>query len=158
MAAGRRSSLVVALVMLVFAAAVLVTAYEYRGGSGLFPRFAGWLFVGLALMEVIMQARGLMKPAARGTDAGEEAETAAGRAGVRREVNGFLWVAGFLLLVYLVGFMAAIPAYMFAFLFLSARRTLWQSAAFAAGATVFVYILFIQLLEYRLYAGILLGA
>lgn len=158
MTARPKSMLVVALVYLAFAIGVLVTAYEYRGGSGLFPRFTGWLFVLLALMEVAVQARAMLTPGAGAAAAGGDLERAGAEAGVMHEARGFLWVLAFLVLVYLTGFMIAIPVYMFTYLYLSAGRKLWHAAVFAAGATLFVYILFIQLLEYRLYAGLLFGA
>lgn len=153
-----KSMLIVALVYLAFAIAVLVTAYDYRGGSGLFPRFTGWLFVVLALMEVVVQARALRRPGAVAAVAGGELERAGAEAGVMHEARGFLWIIAFLALVYLAGFLVAIPVYMFTYLYLSARRKLWHSAVFAAGAILFIYILFIQLLEYRLYAGLLFGS
>jgi hypothetical protein len=47
---------------------------------------------------------------------------------------------------------------MFTFLRLSAGRSFKQCAIMSIAATVFVYVLFIQLLQYRLFQGMLFGA
>ena len=54
---NNRTSLAVAILLLIMAIAVLVTAYDFRGGSGIFPRFIGWIFVGLTFTECLIQLK-----------------------------------------------------------------------------------------------------
>jgi hypothetical protein len=152
--ANHKTALIVALLVLAFAISVLVTAYEYRGGSGIFPRFIGWVFVGLTLIECIVQLKSLTSSgqgslfAFSFTRPGEK---------VIKELKGILWIGFILITLYLGGFLAGIPVYVFAFLRLSAGRSYKQSLLLSAGATGFIYLLFIELLQYRLYQGLIFG-
>jgi len=150
---SNRSAVIVATIILIFAIGVLVAAYDFPGGSGVFPRFAGWVFVGLTALELIIQLKALLAARVVGTTSGPLLSE-----GVRKEIKGFVWIGFFLIVLYLVGFMIGIPLYIFAFLRLSAGRSYKECAIMAGAATVFVYILFMELLEYRLYAGVLFGA
>ena len=75
--------------------------------------------------------------------------------GVWQQAGGFLWLAAFLLLLWLAGFLLATIIFIFAFTRLSGQRTFKQAALVAAAATAFEYVVFVWLLEYRLYAGVL---
>jgi len=141
----------VALLVLIFAVTVLVTAYTYSGGSGVFPRFIGWIFLGLALLEFLTRVKAVIayKPSnLPGEYSSQE------KRNVIKELRGFLWIGFLLLSLYLAGFMIGIPLYIFTFLRLSARRTLAKSATIAIAATAVIYGLFVRLLEYKLYQGI----
>jgi hypothetical protein len=133
-----------------------VTAYGYSRSSGLFPIFIGWIFVGLALLETGLQIRTYRRTrAAPDSISGLVArESGAGW----RETFGFAWLGLLLLTVYLVGLVIATPLFMFAFLRLAASRSIRYAGLAAALATAFVYVVFVWLLEYRLYAGVLFGA
>jgi hypothetical protein len=150
---SRKSAFIVALLILVMAVSVLITAHGYSGGSGIFPRFIGWVFLALISLELVFQIKGFVKRPASSAD---HANTAGSdRAIVLKEIQGFLWIGFFLLLLYLGGFLISIPVYMFAFLRFSAKRTMKDCVLMSVGSTLFVYLLFIQLMEYRLYSGIL---
>jgi hypothetical protein len=60
----------------------------------------------------------------------------------RRVVGAFLWIAGFILLVYLVGFPLAVPIFIFSYLSLQSGIGLPLSAALTALAWLFFYGLF----------------
>jgi hypothetical protein len=146
------SGLVVAVVMVFCAASVLVAAYSYRGISGTFPQMVGWIFLGLTLMELALQvARVLRGAPAVGSDTGE-----GGNQSVVKELKAFAWLGALLLALYFVGFLISTPLYVFAFLRFSGRLSLRMSVGVAAGALAFVYVVFVQLLEYKLYPGVLL--
>lgn len=144
--------LIVAVLVVMFAALVLNTAYSYSGISGTFPQLVGWIFLGLSLLELAVQVKALVSPARPAGDHVEGNE----KLGVLKEIKAFVWLGVLLLSLYLVGFMISTPLYVFAFLRLSGGRGLGMSAGIAAGATAFVYVVFVQLLEYKLYPGILL--
>jgi len=151
---SNKSAFIVALLLLLMAVSVLYTAYSYSGGSGIFPRFIGWVFVGLVLLEIAVQLKGLFKPLA---PISADSQAPADNVIVLKEIRGFLWIGLFLLVLYLVGFLISIPLYLFAFLRFSANRSLKESLIMSVSSTLFVYVLFIQVMEYRLYSGVLLG-
>jgi len=154
--ANRKSAFIVALLILIMAVSVLITAHGYSGGSGIFPRFIGWVFLTLISLELGFQIKGLVKRPATSADQTDAANMAGSdRAIVLKEIQGFLWIGFFLLLLYLGGFLISIPVYMFAFLRFSAKRTLKDCVLMSVGSIIFIYLLFIQLMEYRLYSGIL---
>src|SRR5690606_1632293 len=103
-----RAALIVAALIFLFAIAMLVAAQDFPGGSGVFPRFAGWIFVALAGLEMIIQLKTML--AARGVSAGPWIDAA-----VMKEIRGFAWIGFFLLVLYLTGFLIGIPIYLFAF-------------------------------------------
>ena len=75
--------------------------------------------------------------------------------GVKRELVVMLWIVIATTLMVLVGFVVGIPAFVFGYSILYARRTLRQSAI-AATVTVFaIWIGFELLLNYELYPGLL---
>ncbi|MEX0603508.1 MAG: tripartite tricarboxylate transporter TctB family protein [Marinobacter sp.] len=145
------SGLVVAGLIAVCAVWVLIAAYSYQGISGTFPQLVGWIFLGLALLELAAQVSAVIRPANPGRSA-DEPETIS----VVKELKGFGWLGILLLALYLVGFLISTPLYVFAFLRLSGRLSLVTSSTIAVGATVFVYVVFVQLLEYKLFPGVLL--
>jgi hypothetical protein len=132
---NHKTALIVALLVLAFAISVLVTAYD-------------------SLIECIVQLKSLTSSgqgslfAFSFTKPGEK---------VIKELKGILWIGFILITLYLGGFLAGIPVYVFAFLRLSAGRSYKQSLLLSAGATGFIYLLFIELLQYRLYQGLIFG-
>jgi len=151
---NNRISLVVAILLLIMAISVLHTAYDYRGGSGIFPRFIGWVFVGLTLTECLIQMKALYLPSF--SNASNDNLLAKGK--ILKELQGIFWIGFFLTCAYLTGFLIGIPLYIFAFLRFSAKITYKQCLIMSVVATLLIYILFIQLLQYRLFQGILFGA
>ncbi len=149
---NHKTALIVALLVLAFAISVLVTAYDYRGGSGIFPRFIGWIFIGLTLIECVVQLKSM-------NNSGQESlfsfSFARPDEKVIKELKGILWIGVVIVSLYLLGFLVGIPLYVFAFLRLSAGRSYKQSLLLSAGATGFIYLLFIELLQYRLYQGLI---
>jgi hypothetical protein len=151
------TGLIVAAVMLLLAVAVLVLAYGFEGGSGLFPRFIGWIFVVLAGSEVLLNLQRMLAAKQKPQiDNIEEPQGA--RAVLVKEIKGILWVGVLLVGIYLAGILITLPVYLFSFIRFSGKRTIQQSAIIAVCSTAFVYLLFVVLLDYKLYPGILFGA
>lgn len=151
---GRRAAiggLVLAVAVSLLAAGALFTAYGYNRLSGLFPIFVGWIFLGLALVEVGLSARAVRLAA----QAGRGAEKAIKW---RREIGGSLWLLLLLALIGLAGFVVGAPVFILAYLVVAGERRVPGSAIIAAGALAFIYVVFVWLLEYRLYSGLLFGA
>lgn len=152
---NRFVDLVIAIVLLLVAVIATWTAYAYTRSSGLFPIFAGWLFIALVAIEVAVQLRNLRRPAA--AEVASQAPEAKPE-GLLSRLGGPAWLGFLLLAIWLAGFLVAIPVFLFLFLFMAAKRSAGRSAVVAIAMTLGVYLVFAWLLEYRLYAGLLFGA
>jgi len=151
---GRRAAiggLILAVLASLLAAGALFTAYGYNRLSGLFPIFVGWIFLALALVEVGFSARATKRTPQAGSGAGKAIDW-------RREIGGSLWLLVLLALIGLVGFVVGAPIFILTYLVVAGERRVPGSAIIAAGAFAFIYVVFIWLLEYRLYSGLLFGA
>jgi len=150
-------ALAIALTLTALAIAVLVTAYSYSRASGLFPIFIGWIFLLLSVLEVGVQLKPILRDQVQTPTAKDTTGIPVETKGVMSEAGGFLWLGLLLAVIYAIGFLLATPLFMFVFLRFAARRSVMQSAAIALAATVFVYVVFAWLLQYRLYPGVLFG-
>jgi hypothetical protein len=113
----------------------------------------GWVFLGLTSVELLVQLRQTFSSRAGHGQAVADAP----QAPVTKELQAFAWLGGMLAALYLLGFMVSTPLYVFAFIRFSGRSSLKTSALMAIGISAFVYLVFVRLLAYKLYAGILLG-
>lgn len=155
---GVPSALLIGLLLATVAVVVLATAHTYSPSSGLFPKFIGWIFLGLALIEVSVQMKSFFALRRRpAPDAVSDHAAGIGR-DVLRELKGFLWLGSLLAVLYLAGFLVAIPLFIFAFLRISGGKSMLECSLVSVLATAIIYLLFVRLLDYRLYSGILLGA
>ena len=147
----RPRDVAIALTLSLLATALLVSAYSYSRASGIFPIFIGWIFLMLAVLELVILARALyrQKQIKVSVDGASPSLT--------RDVHGLLWLCAVVGLLFAVGFVVATPLYLFVFLWRDAKRSIRQSLAFATLATAFIYVVFVWLLGYHLYPGLLLA-
>ena len=73
----------------------------------------------------------------------------------RKELVMILWVVGLLLLTFLLGIMPAIALFVFLFVKFYGRKKIATSVAYTAVTWIFVYVIFVVVLQARLYGGIL---
>lgn len=74
-----------------------------------------------------------------------------------RELEYYGWIGGFLLAIYLMGYLTAIPLFLIGLLYLRLKEKLWVSLVVAAVMWAVAYIGFIQLMEVPLFKGVLWG-
>jgi hypothetical protein len=72
----------------------------------------------------------------------------------KKEMRIFLWFIGGTLLVYLIGFIAAIPLFLFLFLRFSARESWTMSVLLPAIVTAVIYVTFVAVLRVPLEGGV----
>ena len=150
-----------AAVLFVVAAIYLATGYTYDAEARAFPSVVGWAALLLAALDIVARTQtpvGIaitrrLNPAAAPDKTDGEAHYPVGK-----QVRAVLWALGFVAALVLIGILYAVPAYVFASLRLRGRRPLLTCALVAAGATIFIYLLFVQLLGIELYPGMLFGA
>jgi putative tricarboxylic transport membrane protein len=134
----------VTLAMIALAIAALISSSHWDEAEQLVPRTACWAMLIAAALNLITELFGADRPAAEAApddvpDRGPALTpgVVAGRAG-----GYFGWLAGFVGLVALVGFVPAIALFIVAYMRLAWRET-WRSALIAAAATtVFCWVVF----------------
>lgn len=143
------------------AAGFLAWSHAYGGRAHEVPALIGWCAAALTLLDLFCQTG--LRPAEvlngllSGRPLDAESPSAAGAKPASGPAAACAWVAAFVALVALVGFIAAIPAYTLAFMRLQGRLS-WRRAAASAGlVTATVWIVFEQLLRYKVFEGVLFG-
>ena len=145
---------VFALALLAFALGYLALAYSYKPALGAVPAAIAWMLVVFLALAL-----------------GSHTDTPLGRY-LRRRVNpeaerpffpawrqieAMLWVGGFAGALIVLGVLAAVPLFVVAFMHFRGRRPLWLSLIGSAAVTIFVWLLFAQLLRLELYPGLIFG-
>lgn len=137
----------------------LQTAYRYTPAVRAFPAGVAWIMLLLLTLDLASRTatrtgRALtrwLNPAAPARQVETEAPPPA------RQAAAVLWLALFAALIVLVGILVAVPAYLFAALRWQGGRSYRACALGAAGATLFVWLLFAVVLRIALYPGLLFG-
>jgi hypothetical protein len=74
------------------------------------------------------------------------------------EVGQILWMISCVVAMLLIGFLPAVPLFVFLYMVINGRRPVIESLATAAIVFAFVYVVFEILLDYQLYRGALFDA
>ncbi len=92
---------------------------------------------------------------------GLEAEASLDRGGVLIGRRGFLIVTGYLIgfsvCILLVGFLIAVPIGVFVFIKVFGRQSWLKSLAITAATWAFIYLLFVVVMNFDIFEGILFG-
>lgn len=143
-----RPNLVAAVVLLAVSVTLLVLAQSFGRSSGMFPRFIGWIFVLLCTAELLVQLKNTFV---------DRVPFSINPPALKKDLVALGWLVALLILLFVLGFMVTVPLFIFVFLRLHARQSVMRCAAIAAGAIGFVYLIFVLLLEYALYPGLVFG-
>jgi hypothetical protein len=140
------AGIIPALILLALAIGGWVIALQWGRSSGMFPRFLGGIFIGLATLELGIHVF---------KSVFQKAETLIDIEEFRKQLWGFGWLGLLLLMIYVLGFMVTVVLYVFLFLRFHGRFSYLLSTGIAIGSVAFVYLIFSHLLEYSLFPGIL---
>jgi len=66
---------------------------------------------------------------------------------VRRAVNSFGWIIGFMLVIWLIGFIISVPLFVLLYLLIQAREKLWVSLVYTGAMLIFLLGVFHQVLH-----------
>ena len=119
----------------------------------LFPLIASGFVLVLTIIELSKELLAERK-AKTTSDLKTEGVEGEGRGDLRKYLLGWGWAVGFLLAIYLVGFIIAISLFVFSYLKLNGRKRL-LSAGMAIVMTMFMYVIFVVVLKVDLYPGFL---
>jgi len=126
------------------AAYAVITALRWPSKAALFPLVMGIPLLVLALVQMVIDWRGV---SATG-DAPRDTRAAA---------SVLAWMTSFIALVFLLGFPLAVPLFVFGYLVIAGREPWFLSFALALGAWGAFHLLFQRLLHFPFDAGLLTG-
>jgi hypothetical protein len=131
----------------------ILAARQWPVKAALFPLFTGIPLLVLATTQLIMDARGKdERPGGSTLDLELSADVPPDVAR-RRTAAMFAWIAGFILLVFLIGFPLAVPIFVFAYLAPQGGVGWGMKIVLTAGAWGFFHGLFEWLLQLQFEAG-----
>jgi hypothetical protein len=134
---------------------VVYSASRWSFKTGFFPLAVAIPLIILALAHLLMEFFGPPEktggPAVE-TEFSKETPPEVAR---RRAVAVFSWIAGFIALVYLVGFPVSVPLFVLFFLRLQSGVGWWQSVGLTAVAWGFFYVLFERVVRLQFEDGLL---
>lgn len=128
----------------VVAAYAVLTALRWPPKAALFPLVMGIPLLVLALVQMVLDWRAV-RPL---EDAPQDTRAALGV---------LAWMAGFIALVFLLGFPLAVPLFVFGYLTLAGREPWLLSGALALAAWGAFHLLFEKLLHFPFDSGWLIG-
>jgi hypothetical protein len=151
----RKGRILFSLFLIGLAAYAVYSAWGWTFKARLFPLSVSIPLIVLAAAQLLLDLFG-------------KAETASGPAvelefgadvppdiARRRVINIVIWIAGFIMLVFLLGFPIAVPLFIFSYLALQSRLGWWQSACLTAMAWGFFYGVFERLIHLRFEDGLI---
>ncbi len=146
-----------------FLIGLLIVAFFAFVNSLMFPRLKMQLFP-LIMSGIILVLAGveLFREIRRKPEVQQAKETKAGEEDLEFNTKGqlkdyiiiFCWLVGFFAGIYVVGFVAAIAIFIFAYLKWYGHAWL-KSIGLAAAATIIMYLIFVILLKLELFRGII---
>jgi hypothetical protein len=146
-----KASLVLGVGIMLLSAAAVVIALDWPWKARLFPLVIGIPVFCMATAEVVS---GLLDPAAR-SEAMEFKLTGhtPGGSVARRTLLAVAWMIGFFAAIVLLGFLVAVPLFVFLYLKLQGREGWGMSLGFCAAVWAFFYGIFDRLLHLPFPAG-----
>jgi hypothetical protein len=149
-------------VMLALGIGFLLWARTYSGTAGAMPVLVAWGTIVLSLIDIVSQFETpLGRRVRRLVTADKIVEwkmEGDEEAALRRILLSVAWLVGYLVGLFLVGFLIATPVYIFFYMVIHGGRSVRDSALTAAGTTFMIWLTFVVLFKYPLYQGLLFGA
>jgi hypothetical protein len=143
----RKGRILFSLFLIALGGFAAYSAREWTFKAALFPLTVSIPLMALAAAQLLSDLFGSAETAGGGAVDMEFAADVAPEVARQRTLGIFLWIAGFILLVSLVGFPIAVPVFMLSYLSIQSRAGLAQTVILTACAWGFFYGLFQRLLH-----------
>jgi hypothetical protein len=151
-----------ALVVLMLSIGFLLWARTYPHDAGAVPVLVAWGTIALSLIDIVSQFETPFGQRIRRVLAAQKIVEwkmeGDEEAALSRIFLSVAWIIGYLVAIFLVGYIIATPIYVFFYMVLHGRRGVRDSALTAAGTTLAIWAVFVKLFGYPLYEGLLFGA
>jgi hypothetical protein len=141
------------LFLLALAGYVIYTASHWSFKTGFFPLAAAIPLMILALLHLLLDLFAAPEASAERAAEAEFSRAASPRESRRRAIATFIWIAGFIALVFFVSFPVAVPLFMFLYLKLQSQVNWLRSAVLTALTWIFYHALFERLIHLRFESG-----
>ena len=138
---------------LLLAAIVLGDAWDWPFRSGIFPLIPGTLLFATALLNLGVGSR---IPTTVVEAEGEDMPDVLATASRAEWISSLSWMAGFFIMLWLLGALVTVPLFTAAYLLAASRESPLMAGGYALISWAFVYGLFDRLLHLPLPAGLLL--
>jgi len=155
-----RPAALFSLIVLIFFCVFVYEAREWRMQARLYPYAIGIPMLICAIIQFILDLKGVKaKEAADGTpmdfqfSGQKEIDPAVVK---RRTITMFSWMLGFFLMIWLLGYVIAIPVMVFSYLKFQSDESWMLSTTLTVIAFVFFYTLFVKLLTLPFPEGLLI--
>lgn len=165
----KREELVFNLSLVAVVVLMLVMNFAYRPGARQVPMLTGICTLGLLVAITVQLFRKTVRkdksgspvePQAEeklpGLEAPPENDFAASPDKKRKEAVVIIWLLLLTAASYLIGFLLAIPLYMFLFLFFFAKESWKTSLGMSVGIFVVIYVVFVKVLNVEVFKGLLI--
>ena len=162
LAPEKRGALCFALGLFALTVVFIYLSYDYAPGVRLFPLMVGYTSLILCTLDLIGLTDTGLGRSVEGAFSGEADEEAREKTAkapkiapkLSRQLIAMAWMVGLTIGIYLIGFMAMVPVYVFSSMLFQGKKSVKQCAYGAVSATVFIWVMFELLLKYELYRGI----
>jgi len=151
----RNAQALFGLVILLAGIAAVVATRDWKIQTAMYPRVVGIPLVILAAIEVVLSLRGAPEGERQAVDTALS-ETLPPDVTARRTRVAFTWIVGFFLAIVLIGFPAAIPLFMLAYLRGQGRESWALSLVLAGVAWLAFELIFDRVLHLPFAEGLLL--
>jgi len=150
----RRGRILFSLFLIAVAAYAVYSASAWSFKAALFPLSVSIPLIALTAAQLLLDLFGKAETANGPSVELEFGADVAPDVARRRVSATLLWIGGFILLVFLLGFPVAVPVFMLSYLGLQSRAGWWQSIGLTVAAWGFFYIVFQRVIRLQFEAGL----
>jgi Tripartite tricarboxylate transporter TctB family len=150
-----RGHIVFSVFIILIGAYVIYSASHWSFKTGFFPLAVAIPLVILALLHLFLQFFGAPETAGGPAVETEFSNEVAPEVARRRVIAIFSWIAGFILLVYLVGFPLAVPLFIFLYLKFYSQESWLSSLALTGTAWGFFHVVFQRVVRLQFEDGVI---
>jgi len=152
-----KGNLLFSLFLLAIAGYAVFSASHWSFKTGLFPLAVAIPLIILTVVHLVLEFFGGSEKASGPAVDAEFAKDVAPAVARRRVVEIFSWIAGFIALVFLLGFPVAVPLFVLSYLVMQSRIGWLESMSLTAATWGFFYFLFQRLLHLQFETGLIQG-
>jgi Kef-type K+ transport system membrane component KefB len=151
----RKGRILFGLFLIVVGAYAVHSALRWSFKTALFPLSVSIPLIVLVAAQLLLDLFGKAETASGPAIDLELAADVPPDVARRRVINIFFWIAGFILLVFLLGFPIAVPLFILCYLRLQSHESWWLSLSLTAIAWGFFYGVFERLIHLRFEDGLI---
>jgi Tripartite tricarboxylate transporter TctB family len=151
----KRGNFLFSLFLVLVACYAALSASHWSFKTGFFPLAISIPLLVLVILNLVLEFVGGTEKASGPAVEAEFTTDAAPEVARRRVIETFSWIAGFIALVFLLGFPAAVPLFLFSYLAIQSQVGWLPSIGLTATTWGFFYFLFQRLLNLQFEAGVI---